>query len=80
MSKQPSFKRARPVAPSGDQLFGWVKELVELTEQYTEFRRLGTQGDAAARAWLMKTLAEIGIKISLNKPILWLFGSTKSGR
>lgn len=62
MSKQPSFKRARPVAPSGDQLFGWVKELVELTEQYTEFRRLGTQGDAAARAWLMKTLAEIGIK------------------
>ena len=56
MSKQPSFKRARPAAPSGDQLFGWVKELVELTEQYTEFRRLGTQGDAAARAWLMKTL------------------------
>ncbi len=62
MSKQPSFKRARPSAVGQSTLFGWVKELVELTETFPEFRRLGTAGDAAGRQWILKTLAGLGIE------------------
>jgi hypothetical protein len=61
MAKQASFKRARPAAPDQETIFGWIKELVDLTEQFENFRRLGTEGDAAGRAWLLSKLAELGI-------------------
>ena len=47
MANKASFKRARPAAPNQSVLFNWVKELVELTETFPEFRRFGTAGDAA---------------------------------
>lgn len=62
MAKQPSFKRARPSAVGQSTLFGWVKELVELTETFPEYRRLGTAGDAAGRQWILQTLADLGIE------------------
>ena len=49
MANKASFKRARPAAPNQSVLFNWVKELVELTETFPEFRRFGTAGDAAGR-------------------------------
>lgn len=61
MANSPSFKRARPSAPTGEQMFSWVQELVELTETFDEFRRLGTKGDAAGRQWLLETIAKLGI-------------------
>ena len=62
MSKRPSFRRARPSTPSTEQLSGWVEELVELTEKFTEFRRYGSEGDAAGRQWLMQTLRNQGFE------------------
>ncbi|MFT7687642.1 MAG: hypothetical protein ACI9FB_002999 [Candidatus Azotimanducaceae bacterium] len=62
MTSKPSFKRARPASPTNEQMFGWVKELVELTEQFPDFRRFGTEGDAAGRRWLLETLKAQGIK------------------
>ncbi len=61
MADKPSFKRARPSSPTNEQMFGWIKELVELTEQFPDYRRFGTEGDAAGRRWLMETLKSQGI-------------------
>jgi len=61
MTKKPSFKRARPATTSSQQLFQWVTEIVELTEQFPEYRRIGTEGDQACRDWLMQTLKAQGI-------------------
>ncbi|MEZ7818745.1 MAG: M28 family peptidase [Pseudomonadales bacterium] len=62
MANKASFKRARPAAPNQSVLFNWVKELVELTETFPEFRRFGTAGDAAGRQWIIKTLQGLGIE------------------
>ncbi|MDB9880356.1 hypothetical protein OAC87_07335, partial [Pseudomonadales bacterium] len=62
MAKKSSFKRARPSAPSQSDLFGWVKQMVELTETFPEFRRFGTAGDAAGRQWILRTLKNLGIE------------------
>ena len=60
MADKPSFKRARPSTATTEELFAWVTDLVSLTEQFPRYRRMGTEGDAACRAWIKQTLIESG--------------------
>lgn len=61
MATKPSFKRARPATASTATLFSWVSQLVELTESFPNYRRMGTDGDTATRQWLLKTLRAEGV-------------------
>ncbi len=41
---------------------GWTEQIVSLTEQFDEFRRVGTDGDAAVRRWIVEELARHGVE------------------
>lgn len=51
----------KPTVPSNTEMFEWVKEVVEITDRYPEFRRSGTEGDQAVRAHIVNTLKSFGI-------------------
>ena len=55
------IERSKPHVPSNDEMFGWVEEIVEITEGYPEFRRMGTDGDHAVRAYIVGRLKSFGI-------------------
>jgi len=57
----PVFAVDKPVVPSSAEMFGWVKEIVEITDRYPEFRRSGTAGDRAVRAYIIDTLKSFDI-------------------
>ena len=48
---------------------GWTEQIVSLTEQFDEFRRVGTDGDAAVRKWIVEELARHGVEPLLD-PLL----------
>lgn len=56
----PASARSRPHLPTNEEMFGWVEDIVEITERYPEFRRMGTEGDAAVRAYIISKLKEFG--------------------
>ncbi|MDG2113238.1 MAG: hypothetical protein P8N02_11570 [Actinomycetota bacterium] len=59
--RPPRIRRARPNLVSQDTLMGWTERIVSLSEEHAEFRRVGTYGDAAVRAWIVDELASHGV-------------------
>ncbi len=59
--RPPRIRRARPNLVGRDELMGWTERIVEITEQHEEFRRVGTSGDAATRAWIDDEYARHGV-------------------
>ncbi|GAB2508546.1 M28 family peptidase [Microbulbifer agarilyticus] len=48
--------------PSEDEIFGWIKDITEITDQHKEFRRSGTPGDVAVRNYIMDKLKSFGVE------------------
>ena len=40
---------------------GWTEQIVSISEEFDEFRRVGTEGDAAVRQWIVDELAQNGV-------------------
>ncbi|MFP6582764.1 MAG: M28 family peptidase [Candidatus Hydrogenedentota bacterium] len=55
------IERSKPHVPTNDEMFGWVEDIVAITEGYPEFRRMGTEGDHAVRAYIVNRLKSFGI-------------------
>ncbi|MFK7915401.1 MAG: M28 family peptidase [Pseudomonadales bacterium] len=54
------IERSRPNAPSNAEMLNWASAIVEITEQYPQFRRIGTPGDAKVRDYIQAQLESIG--------------------
>ncbi len=56
------FSRSKPEMATNEDLYGWAKELVDLTLQYPQYRRYGTEGDNAATNWIADKFRSFGIE------------------
>ena len=56
------IERSKPPVPDNDQVFGWASEIVEITRKHPQFRRMGTEGDAEVRRYILEKLHQFGIE------------------
>lgn len=56
------FTRSKPNLAGSDEMYGWAKELIDLTNQYPQYRRYGTEGSHAAAKWIYNKLISFGFE------------------
>jgi len=56
------IERSKPTVSTNDEMFQWASDVVRISEQYPWFRRMGTEGDRATRAYLVEKLRSFGIQ------------------
>lgn len=54
------IERSRPNLPTNAEMFGWVTDIVNITERHAQFRRIGTPGDAEVRDYIVSQLEQWG--------------------
>ena len=55
-------ERSKPAVATNQEMFGWASEIVEITKEHSEFRRMGTKGDSATRQYIVEKLGSFGIE------------------
>ena len=57
----PGLGRSLPPIPTADEIFGWAREVVEITRKHSQFRRSGSPGDAEVRRYIAEKLRSFGL-------------------
>lgn len=52
------IERSKPNLPTSEEMFGWATHIVDITERHSQFRRIGTPGDAEVRAYIVSQLEQ----------------------
>lgn len=55
-----AIERSKPNLPTNQEMFTWASEIVDITERHSQFRRIGTPGDAEVRAYIVSQLKQWG--------------------
>ena len=54
------IERSKPHLPSNEEMFSWASDVIDITRKHPEMRRMGTQGDAEVRQYILRQLKTFG--------------------
>jgi hypothetical protein len=53
--------RSLPPFPTTEDMYGWARDVVDITNRHKQYRRSGTAGDAAVRQYIAEQLKSFGV-------------------